>query len=84
MAVRFHESGRAWRQSLDDAIRWYRGGRDDVVEANVLRKIKANEKRLSPNRSAHKARTKKYADDEERKADVVNTVMRKYGNELPS
>jgi hypothetical protein len=83
MAIMFHENGRPWRQSVEDSIRWYRGGREDAAEASVLRKIKANEKRLSPNRGTRQAPTKKYVNEEERKADVVNSVLRKYGTEVP-
>jgi hypothetical protein len=83
VARRFNATGDSWDESLQAALRWYRGGRDDIVESQVLRKIKANSKRISPRRD-RRHQTKKYSNEIEEKADVVNSVLRKYNqSELP-
>lgn len=82
MALSLHQGGRSWEVSVKDAIRWYRGGRDDVVESNVLKKIKDGAKRISPRREA-RHQTRKFANEIEEKAAVVNEALRKHGVELP-
>lgn len=81
MAVRLHNAGSSWDSAVRDALRWYRGGRDDAVEANVLKKIKDNSKRISPKRE-RRHQTRKFNSEIEEKAAVVNEALRKHGVEL--
>ncbi len=83
MAVALFESGSDWDKAVKDSLRWYRGGREDVVEAKVLNKIKANSKRVTPKREARKV-TRKFANDQDEKAYIVNEALRKHGIELPA
>lgn len=82
VAISLHQGGRPWELAIRDSLRWYRGGRDDVVETNVLKKIKDNAKRISPRREA-RHQTKKFANEIEEKAAIVNEALRKHGVELP-
>ncbi len=82
MAVTLFNSGESWNQAVKDSLRWYKGGREDVVETKVLQKIKDNAKRLSPKRET-RHQVRKYANEIEEKAAVVNEALRKHGVELP-
>ena len=81
VATSLHLNGRSWDSAMKEALRWYRGGREDAAEASVLRKIKANAKRISPRREA-RHQVKKFANELEEKAAVVNEALRKHGVEL--
>ena len=81
IAVSLHNAGASWTSAVKDSLRWYRGGREDAVEAKVLRKIKDNAKRISPRRES-RHQTKKFANEIEEKAAVVNEALRKHGVEL--
>jgi len=82
MAKRLNQTEMDWDASVKCALQWYRGGREDVVEQKVLRKIKKNSSRITPRRDS-RHQTKTFDRDIDRKADVVNSVLRKYGTELP-
>lgn len=82
MAIVLFKSGSSWDKSVRDSLRWYKGGREDVVETNVLKKIKANERRITPQRE-QRHQTKSYTSEVEEKASVVNRALSKYGVELP-
>jgi hypothetical protein len=81
IAASLHTTGTSWDSSIKDALRWYRGGREDAVEAKVLKRIKDNAKRISPRREA-RHQTKKFTSEIEEKAAVVNEALRKHGVEL--
>lgn len=82
IAVSLFNSGSTWNSAVKDALRWYKGGREDVVEASMLKKIKNNAKRISPKRE-QRHQVKKFASEIEEKAAVVNEALRKHGVELP-
>jgi hypothetical protein len=82
MATTLFASGSSWDRAVKDALRWYKGGREDLVEAKVLQKIKANSKRVSPKRE-QRFQTRQFKDEGEEKAAVVNAALRKHGIELP-
>jgi hypothetical protein len=82
MSVSLFRSGYTWDQAVRSSLQWYKGGREDVVEGKVLQKIKSNAKRLSPKRET-RHQTRKFANEQEEKAAVVNQALRKFGVELP-
>jgi hypothetical protein len=82
MAGTLYSSGKTWTEAVKDALRWYRGGREDIVEARVLKKIKDGSKRVMPKRE-RRHQTRKFANEIEEKAAVVNEALRRHNVELP-
>lgn len=83
IAVALFKGGEDWNSAVRGALQWYKGGRsDDAVEDRVLQKIKSNAKRLSPRREP-RHQTRKFKNDEEEKAFVINSALAKHGVELP-
>jgi uncharacterized protein YggU (UPF0235/DUF167 family) len=82
-AVNLTKFGMSFRDAMNDSFQWYRGGLvEQELEGNILKKIKKNEKRLSP-KGTGKKMTTKYASEQERRAAIVNDIARKHGSELP-
>jgi len=53
-AVAFHQMGMDWKESLDEALVWYKGkNMEKEVRSKVLKDLKSNEKRVSPKRGEH-------------------------------
>ena len=83
LAVTLFNTGTPWDRAIKDALRWYKGGREDAVEAKVLQKIKNNSSRLTPKRE-RRHQVRKFANEQEEKASVVNGALQKHGIELPA
>jgi len=83
IASGFHESlGMPFNKALENAIQWYKGGGvEGEIEKGLIRKIDKTSKKLSAKRS-EKHTVKQYANERERKADVVNQSLKKHGVEL--
>lgn len=81
-AINLTKLGMSFRDAMDDSFQWYRGGLvEQELEGNILKKIKKNEKRLSP-KGTGKQMTTKYSSERERRAAIVNDIARKHGSEL--
>ncbi len=74
VAHAFKSAGMSFRDSLKAAEQWYKGGNTQRVEESLVKKLKNREKKLTPKKQG-KATVKKYASEEERKADVVKDAM---------
>ncbi len=78
-AVPFIKSGIPVKDSMEIALTWYKGEHlEKDVQRNMIKDLKKHEKKLSAKRSG-KETVKVYADEEERKADVVREAARKAG-----
>ncbi len=74
VAHAFENAGMSFRDSLKASEQWYKGGNTQRVEQSLVKKLKNREKKLTPKKQG-KATVKKYANEEERKADVVKDAM---------
>ena len=74
--------GGDFKSAMEDAVRWYKGGNEAKTEAKVIKKLKDAEQGVMPKRRDSKV-TKNYQNEQERKADLVNSALAKYGVELP-
>ena len=84
IAQLFHAKGGSFKSAMDNAIRWYKGsGAEEDMEKRVITKLKKQEDKVFPQRTTQKV-AKTYASEEDRKADVVNAALAKYGRELPN
>lgn len=78
-ALKFHSTGLSWDNALKDALTLYKGKYlEKDIERNVIKRLKASEEKLSPNRY-NKVTEKTYVDETEREADVVIQAARKAG-----
>lgn len=78
-ALAFHKLGEPWRQSMEDAISWYKGKYlEKDVQRELLKKLRNKEKGLSAKR-VRKDTSHEYKDEDERKAAVVREEGRKAG-----
>jgi hypothetical protein len=80
-ALKFHSTGSSWDTALKDALTLYKGKYlEKDIERSVIKRLKASEEKLSPNRY-NKVTEKTYTDETEREADVVVQAARKAGSE---
>jgi hypothetical protein len=79
----FYATGGNFKEAADNAIQWYKGGTAEKdVKKKVIKDLKSQEERVMPKRNESKVE-KTYANDEERKAAIVNEALSKYNIELP-
>lgn len=75
----FYESGYSWKDSLTEALDWYKGKNlEKDVRDEVVKDLKKNEKRLSAKRTSAQVR-KTPQSEEEAKAMIIEEAKRKAG-----
>lgn len=78
----FYANGGTFKQAVDNAIQWYKGGAAEKdVKKKVIKDLKEQEERVMPKRSESKVE-KTYANEEERKAAIIKDAVAKYDVEL--
>ncbi len=83
VAQAFYATGGTFKQAMENALQWYKGGNlEKEIQDKVVKDLKKQEQRVTPRRQSA-TETKTYANEEERKADIINEALRKYNKELP-
>lgn len=82
VAQQFYAGGGSFREAVTNAMQWYSGGSAKKdAKRNVIKELKDQEKRVMPKRQETKVE-KTYANEEERKAAIINDAVRKYNKEF--
>ncbi len=68
--------------AVQEALKWYAGGKSGKSADELLGEIKSKEKKLSPKRSRKKV-VKKYASEQEEKGDIVRQAYKDAGVKPP-
>lgn len=68
-----------FKSAMNEALKWYSGGKDTKTSKETLKEIKDKEKKLSPGKRQSRKVVKKYASEMEEKADVVKEAFKKAG-----
>jgi len=83
VAQAFYATGGTFKKAMENALQWYKGGNlEKEIQDKIVKDLKKQEQRVTPRRQSA-SETKVYANEEERKADVINEALRKYNKELP-
>jgi len=84
VANAFYARGGTFKEAIKNALQWYKGSNlEKDIQDKVIKDLKKQEKRVMPKRQSATA-GKTYANEEERKADIINEALRKYNKELPT
>lgn len=84
VAQMFYAKGGTFKDSMKNAIQWYKGENvEKDVKKKVIKDLKNQEERVMPKRNESKVE-KTYATEEERKAAIINDAVSKYNIEFPA
>jgi len=79
VAAGFAKSGMSFSVALDNALKWYVGkNAGTAAETKLIKKLAKRQEKLTPKKQT-KATVKKFANEDDRKADVVKTAKKKAG-----
>jgi len=79
VAVAFEKTGKPFSVALANAFQWYAGKNAEAnAEKKLVKKLSKRQEKLTPKKQA-KATVKKFASEDDRKADVIKEAKRKAG-----
>jgi len=84
VAQMFYANGGTFKDAVKNSIQWYKGtSAEKDIKNKVIKDLKKTEERVMPKRSESKAE-KTYANEEDRKAAIINDAVAKYNKEFPT